>query len=43
MESLPKEEQTNQEKNISNPQDKETPKVEIVKIKNQYSFKSTDR
>ncbi len=43
MESLPKEEQTNQEKNISNPQAKETPKVEIVKIKNQYSFKSTDR
>ena len=45
MESTPKESEKETNNDISNKTEKNTsqPKVEIVKIKNQYSFKSTDR
>ena len=45
MESTPKESEKETKNDISNKTEKNTsqPKVEIVKIKNQYSFKSTDR
>ena len=45
MESAPKESEKETKNDISNKTEKNTsqPKVEIVKIKNQYSFKSTDR
>ena len=46
MESSPKEinkDENNVEQKIQNQKPIESPKVEIVKIKNQYSFKSTDR
>jgi len=46
MESSPKEinkDENNVEQKIPNQKQVEVPKVETVKIKNQYSFKSTDR
>ena len=43
METNPEEEKKQQNQNKSNTQSKEVPKIEIVKIKNQYSFKSIDR
>ena len=45
MESTPKESEKETNNDISNKTEKNTSqqKVEIVKIKNQYSFKSTDR